>query len=162
MVRRVMLFVIVVLFTVPDLNAQRPLPQRTPETDREALRLMRNEKLKLILPGAMGDNGVDMLIHVGRYNGVFANPHSGPLTLYFGRNSGYLIFTDLGDGIERAYFSDSFGFGGIENIDICGSLELSRAIIRYDYHTQDFSVYDEITQFVAERDPKTIEVNTSD
>ena len=32
----------------------------------EVLRLMRNEKLDLILPGTMRDNNVDMWIHVTR------------------------------------------------------------------------------------------------
>ncbi len=54
---RGMIFLIAVLFTVPDAIAQRggdtfkPLPQRTAETDREVLRLMRNDKLDLVLPG---------------------------------------------------------------------------------------------------------------
>ena len=36
-----------------------------------------------------------------------------------------------------------------------------RAIEGYDYGNQDASVYDELTEFVAERDPETIAVNTS-
>ena len=36
------------------------------------------------------------------------------------------------------------------------------AIAGYDYGDQDFSVYDELRDFVAERDPTTIAVNTSD
>ena len=56
-----------------------------------------------------------------------------------------------------------FGSGGaVENIDIRGSHEIARAISGYDYNTQDFSVYDELREFVAERDPQTIAVNTSD
>ncbi len=59
------------MFSAHNVNAQRgdfinPLPRRTPETDAEALRLMRNEKLELILPGALRDNNVDMWIHVTR------------------------------------------------------------------------------------------------
>ena len=50
---RVYVFLIAVMFTAPDAIAQRGgdtfnlLPQRTVETDREALRLMRNTNLTL-------------------------------------------------------------------------------------------------------------------
>ncbi len=50
----------------------------------------------------------------------------------------------------------------VENIDVHGSGDISRAIEGYNYRTQDFSVYDELRDFVAERDPKIIAVNTSD
>ena len=52
--------------------------------------------------------------------------------------------------------------GAVENIDVRGSRDIARAISGYDYRTQDFSVYDELRDFVAERDPKTIAINTSD
>ena len=147
MTTRVVLFVIAAMFTVPIADAQ--LPARTGETDAEALRLMRNEKLDLILPGAMRDNGVDMWIHVTR-SGV-----RDPLALQFGSTAGYLIFTDLGDKIERALFGRG---GAVEKIDVRGSVELGLAISGYDHPP---GVYDEITAFVAERDPQTIAVNTS-
>ncbi len=166
MISRILIFLISVMFTVPVANGQQPLPQRTPETDAEALRLARNEKLDLILPGAMRDNNVDMWIHVGRYNGIFANPHRGPLAQHFGPVSGYLIFTDLGDKIERAVFGEA---GVIENINIYGSNEVGMALGGWNYNNTDprlgFTVpevFNEITDFVAERDPKTIAVNTSD
>ena len=151
---RVMIFLIAVMFTVPDAFAQRgggnfnPLPQRTAETDREALRLMRNDKLRLVLPGAMRDNNVDMWIHVSRGGDRLAP--------YFGSFSGYLIFTDLGDRIERGMFGRS---GAIENIDVQSSLEFGLAVSGYDHRP---NVYDELTDFVAERDPGTIAVNFSD
>jgi len=52
MVFSALIFLIVLMFSAHNANAQRgdfinPLPQRTPETDREALRLMRNENLTL-------------------------------------------------------------------------------------------------------------------
>ena len=65
------------------------------------LRLMRNDKLDLVLPGAMRDNNVDMWIHIGRFGDQMRR--------YFGSTSGYLIFTDLGDRIERAVFGGSAG-----------------------------------------------------
>ena len=85
-----------------------------------------------------------------------------PLVYEFGRTSGYLIFTDLGDRIERAYFGGAFGRGAVPNIDVRGSLAISRTITGYDYGKQDPRVWDELTDFVAERDPRTIAVNYSD
>ena len=124
----------------------------TAKTRAETLHLLRREKLNLVLPGAMRDNGVDMWIHVIRAG----NPD--PLEVNFGSVSGYLIFTDRGDDIERALFG---GGGHPDLFDNVGSDELSRAIEGYDYGNQDPSVYDELTEFVAERDPETIAVNTS-
>ncbi len=66
MIARAMILLISVILAVPVTNAQQPLPRRTPDTDAEALRPMRNEKLNFILPGAMRDNNVDMWIHVTR------------------------------------------------------------------------------------------------
>ncbi len=128
------------------------------EPDAEAvLRLIRKDKLDLILPRAMRDNNVDMWIHVAREG----DPD--PLEYEFGKIDGYLIFTDLGERIERAMFGGVFsGSGGVEDIDVHGSVEVARAFAGYDYGNVDISVYDEITEFVTERDPKTIAVNFSD
>ena len=137
----------------------QPLPRRTEATDAEALRLMRNDKLDLILPGAMRDHNVDMWIHVTR--------GQDPMAMQFGRTSGYLIFTDLGERIERAVFGGSAG--AVEKIDVWGSEAVARAFAGYNYDGSDTSqgfsvpeVFDEITRFVAERDPETIAVNYSD
>jgi Xaa-Pro dipeptidase len=147
---RFMIVYISVMFAVPNVTAQPGV--HTSKTGSEILRLIRNEKLDLILPGAMRDNNVDMWIHVTR-QGV----HD-PIFQEFGSTSGYLIFTDLGDRIERAVFGSG---GAVENIDIRGSLEIGRAFNGYK-DKQDPGVWDEISEFVAERDPKTIAVNTSD
>ncbi len=64
MLSRVMIFLIAVMFAVPNANAQPG--EHTAKTGGEVFRLMRNEKLDLILPGAMRDNNVDMWIHVTR------------------------------------------------------------------------------------------------
>jgi len=164
-VLRTTIFLIAITITVHNASAQRgggfidPLPRRTAETDAESLRLMRNGKLDLILPGAMRDNNVDMWIHVTR--------GQDPMALQFGPTSGYLIFTDLGDRIERAVFGGSAG--AVEKIDVWGSEDVARAFAGYNYDNSDpnqgFSVpevYNEITEFVAERDPKVIAVNYSD
>ncbi len=151
---RVLVFLISVMFTAPCANAQPGI--HTAKTGSEVLDLIRKEKIDLILPGAMRDNNVDMWIHVTRQG------DQDPMFPEFGSTSGYMIFTDLGDRIERASFSSGFGGVGALNFDIYASKELSRAITGYDYNSQDFSVYNEITELVAERDPNTIAVNFSD
>ncbi len=126
----------------------------TAKQSGEILHLIRKEKLDLILPGAMRDNNVDMWIHVVREG----DPD--PMVQQFGNAWGYLVFTDRGgDRIERALFG---GGGNRDFFDIFGSREIRMAIAGYDYGEQDFSVYDELRDFVAERDPTTIAVNTSD
>jgi len=151
MISRIMIVLVAITFIVPLANAQPGV--HTAKTGSEVIRLIRNEKLDLILPGAMRDNNVDMWIHVTRAG----DPD--PMAENFGSTSGYLIFTDRGgDRIERAVFGSG---GAVENIDIRGSREIARAISGYDYNTQDFNVYDELREFVEERDPQTIAVNTS-
>jgi len=166
---RSILILVFVMVTITNAKAQiyigknldliNPLPARTTKTDAEALRLMRNEKLNLILPGAMRDNNVNMWIHVTR--------GQDPMAMQFGRTSGYLIFTDLGDRIERAVFGGSAG--AVENIDVWGSEDVARAFAGYNYDNSDPSqgfsvpeVFNEIREFVAEHDPQTIAVNYSD
>jgi Xaa-Pro aminopeptidase len=119
----------------------------------EILHLIRQEKLDLILPDAMRDNGVDMWIHVIR------DGDPDPMQLHFGKVWGYIIFTDRGgDRIERAIF----GSGGHPDLfDVFGSDEIGRAIEGYGFGHQDAAVYDELAEFIAERDPKTIALNTS-
>ncbi len=134
-------------------HGQAGTQAQTARTRAEILQLMRREKLDVVLPTAMRDNGVDMWIHVIRPG----NPD--PLAVNFGADAyGYLIFTDRGGPrIERAVF----GGGDPALFDIFGSDEVARAIEGYDYGNLDPSVYDEITDFVAERDPGTIAVNSS-
>lgn len=150
MVARIMVFLLSAIFSVPIASAQPGV--HTAKTGSEVLRLIRNEKLDLILPGAMRDNDVDMWIHAARQG------DQDPMFPEFGSTSGYLIFTDLGDRIERAVFGRA---GAVENIDIRGSREVGRAFNGYS-NKHDPGVWDEITRFVAERDPGTIAVNTSD
>lgn len=114
------------------------LPAREAQTRYELLNLIRKEKFDKILPGAMRDNNVDMWIHVIRRG----DPD--PLELDLGGTMGYFVFTDRGgDRIERALLGVSFA------------------------RIADRSVYDifgeeeELTKFVAERDPGRIAVNMS-
>ena len=123
------------------------------EEQAEFLHLIRREKLDVVLPDAMRDNNVDMWIHVIR------DGDPDPMQLHFGPVWGYVIFSDRGgDRIERAIF----GSGGHPDLfDEFGSDDVARAIEGYDFGNVDASVYDEITQYVAERDPNRIAVNTS-
>ena len=74
------------------VGAQEQIPK--PDQD-EWLRLIRNDRLDLILPSAMRDHDIDMWIHGTRQG----NPD--PLEYEFGRTGGFIIFTDVGDRIER-------------------------------------------------------------
>lgn len=108
----------------------------------EILRLIRQEKLDLILPGAMRDNNVDMWIH------VVESGKKDPLALDLGgwfeyrawEPIGYYIFTDRGENrIERIILGgeDQDGL-----YDIIGSGQ-------------------DLRKFVEERDPKVIAINMS-
>jgi Xaa-Pro dipeptidase len=135
-----------------------PLVRHTAQSGAEVLRLMRNDKLDLVLPGAMRDNGVDMWIHLTRQG------DTDPMAVQFGSTYGYLVFTDRNGRIERAVFGSP---GAVEKIDVRGSAKIARALSSYDagYRIAEGygdEVYDEFRRFVAERDPKTIAVNTSD
>jgi len=148
------LWVVSALATMTLAGAQELMPRPDPDT---WLRLIRNDKLELILPEVMREHEIDMWIHVTRAG----DPD--PLQYEFGTTHGYLIFTDVGDHIERAMFGDVFyGSGAVENIDVRGSTELARAITGYDHGDVDLSVYDEIRDYVAAKDPQTIAVNFSE
>jgi len=153
---QIMLVLVCVMFTGPVASVE--LLGHTSQSGGKVLRLIRNDKLDLILPGAMRDNNVDMWIHVTRRG----DPD--PMALQFGATYGYLVFTDLGDRIERAVFG---GAGSVEKIDVRGSAAISRALSSYDagYRMAEGygdEVYGEFREFVAEHDPQTIAVNTSD
>ncbi len=115
------------------------------------LHLIRREKLDLVLPRAMRDNGVDMWIHVVRKG------NADPLAPHFGSSNGIMVFTDTGeDRVERAIFG---GGGHPDLFDHFGSIEVSFALEGYEAVPAD--VYDEVTAFIAARDPEIIAVNYS-
>ena len=129
-------FMLVVLFAGFTVSAQKS-KQRY-----EMLRLIRQEKLDLVLPGAMRDNNVDMWIH------VVESGKRDPLALDLGgwfeyrawEPIGYYLFTDRGgDRIERIIL-------GGEDQDGLYDMEGSG---------QD------LLKFVEERDPQVIAVNMS-
>jgi len=103
------------------------------DADVYLMKLIRQEKFRVILPQVMRDNKVDMWIYVKR--------GEDPLNFELGSNPGVFIFTDRGgDRIERAVLG---GRGDRELYDIFGS-------------------ENDLTQFVSERDPKRIAVNYSE
>lgn len=149
-----LLIIASLLSTVTPAGAQELMPK--PDADAW-LRLIRNDKLDLILPQVMREHDVDMWIHVTRAG----DPD--PLQYEFGTTHGYLIFTDVGDRIERAMFGDVFyGSGAVEKIEVRASTELARAITGYDHADVDFAVYDEIHDYIAAHDPQTVAVNFSE
>ena len=113
------------------------------QNEYETMKLIRQEKFDLVLPGALRDSDIDMWIHVMQKG----NPDA--LEMDLGGNAaysvddtlGFFIFADRGgDRIERAVL------GGRADRDL------------YDI----FGAEKDITDFVAERDPKRIAVNMSD
>jgi len=102
------------------------------EADAYLMKLIRQEKFRVILPQVMRDNKVDMWIYVKK--------GEDPLSFELGNDSGIFIFTDRGGNrIERAVL------GGRGDRDL------------YDI----FALENDLPQFVAERDPKRIAVNYS-
>ena len=108
----------------------------------EIMRLIRHEKMDLILPGALRDNNVDMWIH------VVQSGNMDPLALDLGgwfeyrawEPFGYYIFTDRGgDRIERIILGGE-DQEGLYDISGSGS---------------------DLLKLVEERDPEVIAVNMS-
>ena len=108
----------------------------------EIMRLIRREKMDLILPGAMRDNNVDMWIHVVQSGNM--DPLALDLGGWFEYRAwdpiGYYIFTDRGgDRIERIIL------GGEDQEDL------------YDISGSG----GDLLKLVEERDPEVIAVNMS-
>ncbi len=110
----------------------------------ETMKMIRKEKLELVLPGAMRDNDVDMWIH------VMQDGHTDALALDLGVSirmtvldtTCFVVFTDRGEeGIERAVFGA--GRGDRELYSISGSEE-------------------DLGPYVAEQNPTQIAVNMSE
>ena len=102
------------------------------EADPYLMKLIRQEKFRVILPQVMRDNKVDMWIYVKK--------GEDPLSFELGNDSGIFIFTDRGGHrIERAVL------GGRGDRDL------------YDI----FASENDLHEFVAERNPKRIAVNYS-
>ncbi|TMM57358.1 M24 family metallopeptidase [Maribacter algarum] len=106
------------------------------------LNQVRQDKFDLVLPEAMRENNIAMWIvtnREGNLDPLYTDMGEG----YVGQNA-YYIFTDIGkERIERA----ALGVGGY----------LLKEGGTYDY----FGSADELKEFVAKRDPKTIGLNIS-
>ena len=112
------------------------------KTARERWKILnsiRIEKFNMSLPLAMKDNKVDMWIHSIREG----NPD--PLTIDLGGDKGFFVFSDIGENrIERAVFGgDKYDLLELDCYDILGKEE-------------------ELSDYVLNRDPNTIAINTSD
>ena len=123
----------------------------------EIMHLIRSEKFDLILPGAMRDNNVDMWIHATRVG------RPDPMAAYFGSVDGYIIFTDRGgDRIERAVLGNR---NRSQNVQASDARPNAQRISRYSSGPNDlydiFGSPDDLREFVTERNPKRIAVNTS-
>ena len=136
--KRLLALLVALFVVVPCLEASAQKSKQ----NYEIMRLIRREKMALILPDAMRDNDVDMWIH------VVQSAHKDPLALVLGgwfeyrvwEPYGYYIFTDRGDeGIERIIL------GGEDQEDL------------YDMSGSG----DDLREIVAERDPKVIAINMS-
>ena len=115
----------------------------------EMLDLIQREKFDVVLPGAMRDNGVDMWIHVIRDGDPDA------LALDLGGTAGYFIFTDRGgDRIERAVLA-----GRGQGMYTSGAYD----IFAWNDWNAWYPNHDatELREFIEERDPQRIAVNTS-
>ncbi len=125
---KIFLTFMAVLILVQGLPAQN----QEPDADVYLIKVIRQEKFRVILPKVMRDNKIDMWIYVKRGDD--------PLNFELGDNPGVFIFTDRGgDRIERAVLGSR------------GDKQL------YDI----FGLESNLTQFVVERDPKRIAVNYS-
>ncbi len=146
--KRILIVLVSAIFILQGLS----LHAQEARSRYELLNLIRKDKFDLVLPQAMKDNKVDMWIHVIRRG----DPD--PLELDLGGNTGYFIFTDRGgDRIERALLGVSFSSIADRSVyDIIGEESL------YGEDRVPTWKPSDLTQFVAERDPKRIAVNMSE
>ncbi len=108
----------------------------------ERMNQIRRDKFDLVLPEVMRENGVDMwitMIREANYGSLWADFGHG-----YAATDGFYVFTDRGGGrIERA----ALGISG-HRIERAGAWDL-------------FLPADALADFVRERDPQRIAVNTS-
>ena len=133
--RSVLILLVMVFLAVPAAAQQS-------KQNYEIMRLIRQEKFELVLPGAMRDNNIDIWVH------VVESGRMDPLALDLGGWTEYrswepvcyYVFVDHGDRIERIIL-------GGEDIDGL-----------YDHQGS----YRELLSIIEQRDPDVIAVNMSD
>jgi hypothetical protein len=134
---RIYLFLLVVFFFSDGILAQL----QDPETRMDMKNLIRRERLDLILPQAMRNNVIDMWIHLSEGSNID-----------FG-SDGYFVFTDRGgDRIERAVFGWNYEIKDPKIFDIISD-EIPEP-------SASLSRFYGLRQFIAERDPKRIAVDS--
>ena len=129
---------------------------------------IRRDKFDLILPQVMGEQEIDMWIHVMRVGGAYSfDDVAYGFYDELGDTSGVFIFTDRGGArIERAVLGRRWKSRGRDPIkesgayDIIGETVRRREVPRPD--TEYAHRFKGIGEFVAERDPKRIAVNYLD
>jgi len=136
--------IVLVLLLGTLMTTVAPCPAHAQEARRrfEMMRRIRLDKFALVLPQAMRENGIDMWIVAMKQN------HPDPLWEDLGGGfigaTGYFVFTDRGDRIEKAVFDiDGFGLEGPGGYDLVNPET-------------------DLKAFVKERDPKRIGLNMSD
>lgn len=120
----------------------------------QMLNMIRREKFDYILPNAMKNNNVDMLIHIIRRGS------NDPLSIDMGAGHGVFVFTDIGtDRVERAIFGHVFTSISDETVyDYFGSACNMDKLYEHDV----LSVGDEIREYIEQYDPKSIAINMSE
>ena len=137
--------ILVTSLIVPGFDAQAQNARARWET----MNLIRREKFDIVLPKVMRENSIDMwivMVKRGHHDPLHVDLGGGSPNDKWGHGKflGYTIFTDRGgDRIERAVL----GIHGY-TLENCGAYDL-------------FGKAGDVSNFVAERDPKRIGVNMS-
>jgi Xaa-Pro aminopeptidase len=139
--RTLPVFLALLLVTLTTAVASAPAEAQESRRRFEMMRRIRLDKFDLVLPQAMRENGIDMWIVAMKQN------HPDPLWEDLGGGfigaTGYFVFTDRGDRIEKAVFDiDGYGFDAGGGYDLVNPGDLKA--------------------FVRERDPKRIGLNMSE
>ena len=133
-------FAIIIILPTTGITVAQELNSRS---RWETLNLIRNEKFDIILPQVMRDNNIDMWIHA--FQQWKTDPLGIDLGVFNGYFSGYIVFTDRGNGrIERTVL-------GRHDV----MLQMTGA---YDTYMSP----DDLKNFVSERNPQRIGINMSD
>ncbi len=162
MISRILVFLILVMFTVPFANCQAQEMDDLKEWNNQ----IRREKFDLVLPQAMKKNNIDMWIHVMRI--AIPDPFGAE---ELGSTSGVFIFTDRGgDRIERAVLGRRWGASQRERGEVEMLVEkygvydiihdpvfVQQPVVipmtEYDYRFKG------LREFVEARNPKRIAIN---
>ena len=140
--------------------------RNNPYATEDMLNHVRRERFELLLPRVMKEHGVDMWIHVIR---PWSWGGTDPMRYEFGTKSGVLVFTDLGERVERVVFEGEVADPGAydlvrgenpfvsqENYEF---MDLFAEQPDFELDTDMDLRFHGLGDFVAERDPSRIAVN---